>query len=320
MEEKIESCVRADAASAKKKKKRERLRRELPLHLMMVLPVLVTLIFSYGSMLGVAMAFQKFLPGRGWYVFGHEFVGFQYFEKLFSSPEILQILRNTIWIAFLKIVFGGLAPILFALFLNEVGCRLLKRGIQTAIFLPYFISWVIISGVLIDILSPNEGIVAKILGSVGIESPYFLGDSDWFVFVLVLSNIWKEIGYGVVIYLAAITTVDPSMYEAARMDGGGRFRMMWSITLPGIMPIVVLMTVLNMGNILNAGFEQIYNLYSEPVYDVADIIDTYVYRIGIKGNQYSFSTAVGLFKSVVSLIFISGSYLIAHKFFDYNIF
>ena len=191
---------------------------------------------------------------------------------------------------------------------------------QTLIYLPYFLSWVILSGVLLDILSPSQGIVNQLLQGIGIKPIFFLGDNRWFPFTLVISNEWKEFGFSTIVYIAAILGINPSLYEAAVVDGASRWRQTWHITLPGMAPIIVLMATLSVGNILNAGFEQVFNLYSPIVYQSGDIIDTFVYRIGMVDAQYGVATAVGLFKSVISFILISLSYVLAYRFANYRIF
>lgn len=192
--------------------------------------------------------------------------------------------------------------------------------IATLIYVPYFLSWVVLSGILIDILSPTSGIVNQILGYVGIEPIFFLGDEDLFPWVLIVTDVWKNFGYGTVVYLAAITSIDPSLYEAAKIDGANRLKLVMAITLPGLMPMIVLMATLSLGNILNAGFEQVLNLYSPSVMSTGDIIDTFVYRIGLENSQYGIASAMGLFKSAVSLAFISIGYWLAYKFADYRVF
>lgn len=296
-----------------------RLKRELPLHLMLIAPLLVIVVFSYVPMAGIVIAFQRFIPARG--LFGDQkWVGFENFTYVFQLPSVLRALRNTVVIAFLKIVFGQLTPLVFALLLNELVNLKLKKAIQTSIYLPHFLSWVILAGVLIDILSPRYGLLNRILGGFGIEPVFFLGDNDWFQFTMVVTHVWKEFGFGTIIYLAAITTIDPQQYEAARIDGAGRWRQTWHITLPGITMIIVLIAVLNLGDVLNAGFEQIFNLYSPQTYESGDILDTLIYRLGLLEAQFGPSTAIGLFKSMVSLIFISASYVLAYRVADYRVF
>ena len=296
-----------------------RLKRELPLHLMLIVPLLVIFVFSYVPMAGIVIAFQRFIPARG--LFGDQkWVGFENFTYVFQLPSVLRALKNTIVIAFLKIVFGQLTPIVFALLINELVNVKLKKTIQTSIYLPHFLSWVILAGVLIDILSPRYGLLNRLLGAFGIEPVFFLGDNDWFQFTMVVTHVWKEFGFGTIIYLAAITTIDPQQYEAAHIDGASRWRQMWHITLPGMTMIIVLIAVLNLGDVLNAGFEQIFNLYSPQTYESGDILDTLIYRLGLLEAQFGPSTAIGLFKSVVSLLFISVSYVLAYRLADYRVF
>ena len=296
-----------------------RLKRELPLHLMLIAPLLVIFVFSYVPMAGIVIAFQRFIPARG--LFGDQkWVGFENFTYVFQLPSVLRALKNTIVIAFLKIVFGQLTPIVFALLINELVNVKLKKTIQTSIYLPHFLSWVILAGVLIDILSPRYGLLNRLLGGFGIKPVFFLGDNDWFQFTMVVTHVWKEFGFGTIIYLAAITTIDPQQYEAAHIDGASRWRQMWHITLPGMTMIIVLIAVLNLGDVLNAGFEQIFNLYSPQTYESGDILDTLIYRLGLLEAQFGPSTAIGLFKSVVSLLFISVSYVLAYRLADYRVF
>ncbi|PYI53190.1 protein lplB [Paenibacillus flagellatus] len=292
-------------------------RHELPLHLMMLPGLVILLIFSYWPMVGIVIAFQKYVPAKG--LFGSEWVGLKNFLYVYNLPDTFQIVYNTIYIAVMKIVAGLVVPITVALLLNEVAREKIKRSIQTLIYLPHFLSWVILGGVLIDVLS-LKGIVNQWIGLAGIDPVYFLGDNDWFPYVLVATDTWKDFGFGTIVYLAALTGINPSLYEAAVMDGANRWKQTIHITLPGILPVVVLMTTLSLGNVLNAGFDQVFNLYSPQVYESGDIIDTFVYRIGLIDAQYSVATAVGLFKSVVSLLLISVSYMLAYRFAGYRIF
>jgi putative aldouronate transport system permease protein len=269
-------------------------------------------------MLGSYIAFKDFKPALG--LFGSDWIGWGNFVFVFKIPDFLQIIWNTIYISLLKIVGLIIVPVTVALMLNEIRAERLKKAIQTLIYLPHFLSWVILSGILIDILSPSTGIVNQILLFFGMEPIFFLGNQFWFPFTLVLTEIWKNFGFGTIIYLAALTNIDPSLYEAAAMDGAGRFRKIWNITLPGILPIIVLMTVLSFGDILNAGFEQVLNLYSAQVYKTGDIIDTFIYRLGLEQAQFGPATAVGLFKSLISFIFVSVSYFLADRLVNYRIF
>lgn len=297
---------------------RDRLRRELPLHIMILPSTILVLIFSYGPMLGICIAFQKFIPARGFT--GSKFVGLDNFKYIFSMPDIYQVLWNTVFIALLKLVTMLVVPVIFALMLNEMSNKRIKKGIQTMVYFPHFLSWVIFAGLLIDILSPSNGIINQLIKALGFESIYFLGDENVFQYTMVITNIWKEFGFGAVVYLASLTGIDPMLYEASIVDGAGKWKQMLHITLPGIIPIIVLMTILSLGDILNAGFDQVFNLYSPQVYSTGDIIDTLVYRLGLRDAQFGPATAVGLLKSVVSFAFISVSYFLADKVANYRVF
>lgn len=310
--------LRTDKRMAKNKNFKAFL-RNMPLHLMILPGLIMILIFNYVPMGGIFIAFQKFIPAKG--LFGaQKWVGFQNFVYMYQMPGAWLVLRNTLVLSFFKIITGMLVPILFALLINEVQKNSLRRVVQTLIYLPHFLSWVILSGVLIDVLSPSTGIVNQLIQSFGFEPIFFLGDNKWFPFTVVVTNIWKTFGFGTVIYLATITGIDPQLYEAAIVDGANRWKQTWHITLPGMRMIIVLLAVLSLGSVLDAGFDQIFNLYSPVVYETGDIIDTLVYRIGLLDAQYGPATAIGLLKSVVSLVLISTSYLAAYKLADYRIF
>jgi putative aldouronate transport system permease protein len=251
--------------------------------------------------------------------FNSPWVGLKNFAFLFHQPNFVQTIWNTFYISFFKILLGILVPVFYSLLLNEVSSRQLKRFFQTIVYIPNFLSWIIISGVFIDILS-NNGIVNQMLGFVGIKPITFLGEASIFPWTMILTDTWKSFGFGTVVYLATLTSIDPSLYEAAVVDGAGRWKQTVHITLPLMMPIITLMAVLSLGNVLNAGFDQIFNLYSPIVYRSGDIIDTYVYRLGIQKAQYSYATAVGMFKSVISAILIMASYYLADRFAGYRVF
>jgi putative aldouronate transport system permease protein len=292
--------------------------RELPLHLMMLPAVLVVLIYYYGPMFGIIMAFQDFNPVKSF--FGSQWVGLKNFSYISEIPGVFQVLWNTIYIAFFKIIGMIIVPVFFSLLLNEVSKDKYKRLIQTMIYLPNFMSWIILGGILMDVLSTQGGLVNQIIGVLGIDPIFFLGDKIWFPITMIITDIWKGFGFGTIIYLAALTSIDPTLYESSYMDGASRWKQTIYITLPGMLPIIVLMTVLSLGNVLNAGFEQIFNLYNPSVYETGDIIDTFVYRLGIEQAQFAPAAAVGLFKSVVSFIFVALSYLLADKFANYRVF
>lgn len=294
-----------------KKEKKKWFSRDQLFFLGMILPgIIFILIFSYGPMFGLLMAFQDYVPAKG--VFGSEFVGFEHFRYLFSLPDIFLVTKNTIFIAFWKIVFNTIVPILFAILLNEVRVKWMKRSIQTIVYLPHFLSWVILASVVVNLFS-LDGTVNQILQNFCVEPLNFLGSNQLFPRLLIGTDVWKSFGYSSIVYLAAITSIDPGLYEAATMDGASWSKKVWHVTLPGMMPFILLMTILSLPNILNAGFDQIYNLYSPVVYQSGDIIDTYVYRIGLIGRDYSLGTAVGLVKSVIGLFLIWSSNKIAEK-------
>ncbi|QHT64157.1 sugar ABC transporter permease [Paenibacillus lycopersici] len=285
----------------------------------MLLPaVIIVLIFCYGPMAGMIIAFEKYIPARG--MLHSKWVGLDNFKFVISLPDTYRVLYNTIFIALMKMVCGLIAPIVTALLLNEIRKMAFKRVFQTLIYLPHFLSWIILGGILLDILSPSSGLVNQVLGSLGIKPIFFLGDNRWFPFVLVSTDVWKEFGFGTIVYLAALTGINPALYEAAEIDGAGRWKQTLNVTLPGIVPIVILLSTLSLGQILNAGFDQVFNLYNSQVYQSGDIIDTLVYRLGLEQAQYGVATAVGLFKSVVSFVFISCSYGMAYRFANYRIF
>ncbi|MCU6713008.1 ABC transporter permease subunit [Paenibacillus sp. J5C_2022] len=290
----------------------------LPLHLMLLPALILVFIYHYIPMAGIVMSFQDYVPVKG--IRGSEWVGWDNFSYVFSLPDTIEVFWNTLFIATMKIIAGAIVPITVALLLNELGNRIFKRSVQTLIYIPHFLSWIILGGILLDLLSPSEGMVNRVLMWMGLEPIFFLGDNHWFPFTLVISNEWKEFGFSTIVYLAALTGINPALYEAAVMDGAGHWKRMWHITLPGMLPIIILMATLSLGQILNAGFEQVFVLYSPQVYESGDIIDTMVYRMGLVSAQYSFATAVGLFKSVISLLLISISYWMAYRYANYRIF
>lgn len=291
---------------------------EITLYLMLVPAVILILIYAYVPMVGLVMAFQRVLPGKG--IFGSPWVGWDNFTFVLEMPTFLRVLWNTIFIAGMKAIAGIIVPVTVALMMNNVTSHAFKRTVQTVIYLPHFLSWVILAGIFIDILSPSDGVVNHLLGWVGIQPIFFLGDDKVFPWTMIATDIWKSFGFGTIVYLSALTDIDPTLYEAAVMDGATRGQQTRYITLPGIAGTIIMLTTLSLGNILNAGFDQIFNLYSPLVYRTGDIIDTLVFRTGILNSQYGIATAVGLFKSVVSLLLIGIAYKLAAKFADYKIF
>ncbi|MBP1991053.1 ABC transporter permease [Paenibacillus eucommiae] len=292
--------------------------RELPLHILLWPGVIILFIYCYIPMVGIVIAFQKFVPAKG--LFGSNWIGLDNFRYVIQMPDIVQVLWNTVFIASMKIAAGLIVPVFIALLLNEVKKELVKRGIQTLIYLPHFLSWIILGGILIDILSPSTGIVSQLLQTFGVDPIFFLGTNKWFPFVLVFSDVWKEFGFSTIVFLAAITGINPSLYEAAIVDGANHWRQTWHITLPGMRPIIVLLATLSLGNVLNAGFDQIFNLYSPSVYRSGDVLDTLIYRMGLIDAQFGVATAIGLLKSIVSTVLISLSYYLAYRVANYRIF
>jgi len=309
----------AEKAKLPMKKRKRITASEFPLHLMLIPGIIIVFIFHYIPLGGFVIAFQRFIPAKG--MFGNQrWIGFENFRYIFSMPNTINVLRNTVVIAFSKIVLGLIIPISVALMLNELQNLKCKRSIQTIIYFPHFLSWIIFGSIIMDLLSPSSGIVNKGLSLLGMRPIYFLGDNRYFQQTIIWTDICKNFGYGTVVYIASITSIDPTLYEAASIDGANRWRQTWHITLPGMRMIIVLMMVLSLGNVLNAGFDQVYNMYSPVVHEVGDIIDTMVYRLGLENAKFGPAAAVSLFKSLVSMLFISVSYYVAIKFFDYQLF
>ena len=304
-------------AALRRARPRGRFRTEIPLYLMLLLPVVLTFIYSYLPMAGVLISFKKYLPAKGF--FASKWVGWKNFETLFTMPTFTRALLNTLIIAIWKIALNVLVPVVFTLMLNEVASLHYKKVVQTVVYLPHFISWVMLAGIFSKLLS-GSGIVNKALGAVGIEPIIFLGDNKWFKFTLIFTDVWKEFGYGTIVYLAAVAGVNVDLYEAAEVDGAGHWKKMLHVTLPAIAPTIVMMLTLSLGNILNAGFDQVFNLYNSLVYESGDIIDTLVYRMGFNNGNFGLSTAAGLFKSAISSLLVIASYWAAYITTGYRAF
>ena len=284
----------------------------------MFLPGLVALaIFSYYPMYGIVMAFQDYNPGLGFTK--SPWVGLENFRLIFSNPDFYNILRNTFVIATSKIITLQIAAVALALLLNEVVVMWFKRALQTILYLPYFLSWIVLGCILLDMLS-SRGVVAQAFRALGQESPMFLGSNDWFVPTLIITNIWQSVGWSTIIYLAALTGIDPQLHEAAAIDGANRWQRVRHVTLPGIASTIALLACLNLGNVLQAGFDQVFTLYNPAVYATGDILDTYVYRVGLISARYSLGAAIGLLKSVLGFILIVTAYRLADKYTGYRIF
>lgn len=293
--------------------------KQWPLHVMVLPSLIFLIVFAYLPMGGLVMAFQDFKPWLG--VGGSEWVGFDQFRYLFEREDSLQVIWNTLVIAVMKIILNLIAPFTAAILLNEVRKQLLKRFIQTLVYLPHFLSWVILGGILTDLLSTDGGLFNRMLTSLfGIEPIFFLGNGNWFRFTVIVTDVWKEFGFGMIVFLAALAGVNPSLYEAAEVDGANRWKQTWHITIPAMLPITIVLGTLALGNVLNAGFDQIFNLYNPLVYAKGDIIDTFVYRAAILNGEMGFGTAIGLFKSVISFVLIVAAYRMAYKWANYRIF
>lgn len=286
-------------------------------HLMLLPALVFVFLFNTRTWPGILAAFQDFVPTRGW--FGSEWIGLKNFEVFFKQPNCWQLIRNTMTIAIGKILVGQISAISFALMINEVRKSKLKKTIQTAVYLPHFVSWVIYATILKSILGTG-GLLNSLQANLGMEETMFLGTPSIFPLVLILTETLKEVGFSSILYLAALTAIDPGLYEAAEIDGATRWKQTLHVTIPGIKHIIVLQAVLSLGSILSAGFDQIFNMYNTLVMSTGDVIDTWVYRMGIVNMNYGVGTAVGLLRGVIALILTIIAYWAADKFADYKIF
>lgn len=291
--------------------------RTWPLYAMLVLPLIQLALFHYYPMYGVVIAFQKFNPGLGF--LKSPWVGLANFRDLIANPDFKNVLWNSFAIAMLKIVTLQLIAISLSIMLNEVRLSFFKRTVQTVVYLPHFLSWIVLGGILIDLLSAT-GLANRFLMNLGLEPVLFLGSNAWFRPVIVVTNLWKEAGWATIIYLAALTGIDPVLHEAAAIDGANRWQRIRHVNLPGILSIIILIACLNLGSVLQAGFEQVLTLYNPAVYATGDILDTYVYRAGLISARYSLAGAIGLFQSVMGFILIVIAYRLAARYAGYRIF
>ncbi len=286
--------------------------------LIMLLPCLLYfIIFKYLPMYGIILAFKeyRFIDG----VFGSPWNGIQNFVDLFTGRDFPKAFRNTIIISFYKLVFGFPAPIILAILLNELRVILFKKFVQTLSYLPHFLSWVVLAGIFMEIFSPTRGVVNYIITSLGGDAIFFFGDKNWFRTLLVSTEVWKGVGWGSIIYLAALSGIDPSLYEAAIVDGANRWKQMIHITLPSLIPVITIMFIFAVGGIINDDFDQVFNFYNPAVYEVGDVLSTYTYRIGITEMQYGLATASGLFINVIAFVLIIITNTIVKRFSDYGI-
>lgn len=279
---------------------------------LLFLPAFVSMaIFKYIPMYGVILAFKNFNFRQG--ILGSEWVGLLYFRRMLDSMKFWEVTKNTVIISCARLLWGFPAPILMAILLNEIGNQKFKKTVQTISYFPHFISWVVAAGMILEILSPSRGIVNYIIRSFGKEPIYFMARPRYFRTIVVMTGIWKEIGWGTIIYLAAIAGIDMEQYDSAHMDGANRFQIILNIVLPSIAGVVSIVLILSLGGLLNAGFDQIFNLYNDAVYSTGDIIDTYIYRQGLIDMDYSYSTAVSLSKTVIGLMMVIMSNIIIRK-------
>ncbi|OXM87141.1 polysaccharide ABC transporter ATP-binding protein [Paenibacillus rigui] len=287
------------------------LSRDKYLYLLALPGILFFLIFKFVPMWGVVISFQNYSPFAG--ITGSEWVGFEHFQRFFSNPDFMLLFRNTMAINLLSLILFFPLPIVLSLLLNELRSVMYQRIVQSIVYMPHFLSWVIISGLTFLLFAKGEGLVNKLLEGVGLARVDFLTNPDTFWLMLTVQSIWKECGWGTILFLAAMASIDPGVYEAAKIDGAGRLRQMWSITLPAIRNVIITLLILRLGHMLDVGFEQVFLMYNGAVSQVAEVFDTYVYRVGIQQGEFSYSTAAGLFKSVVGLALVVLSNWIAKK-------
>ena len=300
------------------RKKTPKIIKYAPYFVLMAPALLYFLIFKYVPMFGIVVAFQNFKPFLGFW--GSPWVGFGQFATLFNTPLFWQNFWNTLIISLLKLAFGFPAPVILALLLNELRSNRFKRVIQSVSYLPHFLSWMVLGGIIMLIFDGNTGIVPQTLDAIGFGRAQFLTDPHLFRTLIVGTSVWKEVGWGTVVYLAAITGINPELYEAATIDGAGRFKQMWYVTLPMMKSVIVVLLILRLGSIMDVGFQQILVLYNPNVYSVGDVLDTYVYRVGLTGTlQVSFATAAGLFKSIIGLVLVYGANKLAGAMGEYGI-
>lgn len=278
------------------------IRKNYQLYLLLLPPILYFVIFKYIPMAGNVVAFRRYFPGLS--LFGTQWVGLRYFKMFILDPGFWGVFKNTVVLSVLTLVITFPLPILFAILLNEIHHSVFKKVVQTSSYLPQFFSTVVVVGMLNILLNPESGLINVLLGHFGISSINFMNESSWFRPIYILSEIWQHLGWNAILFIAALTNVDPQLYEAAEIDGAGRFKQTLYVTLPGIMPTIIIVLILSVGNVLNLGFEKILLMYNPKTYDVADVIQTMVYRVGIVGNSYSYATAIGLFQSLISLFLL----------------
>lgn len=294
---------------------RSRIVRMRELYLLFLIPLALLVIFKYVPMVGVMVAFKDYSPRAG--ILGSPWNDFEHFRFLFSTPQFPELIVNTFRISLLKFAFGFPAPIAFALILNELTNRRYKRAVQSISYLPHFLSWVVLGAIFKVLLSVERGPINAVIQTLGGDPIYFLAEPDWFLFSVVITHIWKSIGWGSIIFLASITSIDPGLYDAADVDGANRLQKALHVTLPAMVPVITIMLILTVQNLNQAGFDQIYHLYNPLVFSVADIFETYVYRVGLVDRQYDFGIAVHLFQNVVAVMFVLIANTLARRYSEY---
>lgn len=277
-------------------------RRNKPLYFMLIPCVLYFAVFKYVPMLGSVIAFKDYNIFTG--IISSDWVGLRYFEQIFAYPRLRRLITNTLIISFYQIVFAFPAPIIFAVLLNELRNMVFKRTVQTIVYLPHFLSWTIVFGLSYMILSPQTGLINQMIVNMGGEPIHFLQKAEYFRTIIISSGMWKEMGWSAIIFLAALAGISPSLYEAARIDGAGRWKQFLHITLPGLLPAIMILLLLKISNVLDSSFEQIYVYLNSATLSTGDVLDTYAYRAGVLQGQYSLTTAIGLFKSVVGFMLL----------------
>jgi putative aldouronate transport system permease protein len=306
------ASVRKRGSSDRWRKLRRDIWRDRYLFLLISPVVVYYILFHYVPMYGATIAFKDFAPGQG--IFGSPWVGFENFRTYFDSFYVVRIVTNTILLSLYTLLWGFPVPIIFALLLNELRNQTFKRSVQTISYLPHFISVVVVAGMIVKFVSPNNGVVNKGLGAIGFGPIDFLSKPEWFRTIFVSSEIWQGFGWGAIIYLAALAGIDPSLYEASDVDGASRWQKMLFVTIPSLIPVMVILLILNVGNLMVVGFEKVLLLYSPSTYSTSDVIQTYIYRRGIISADYSLAAAIGLFNSTINLILLVAVNRLARKF------
>ncbi|MGC6585581.1 protein lplB [Paenibacillus sp. LC231] len=306
-------AVKAAKKPSKLKTVAALVRKDWQLYSLLILPVMYLLIFKYGPMIGNVIAFRRFMPGGS--IYGEKWVGLHYFNMFIHDPAFWNVFKNTLLLGALSLLFTFPVPIIFALLLNEVKSRRFKKFVQTASYLPHFLSIVIVAGMILQLTSVN-GSVNSLVEFFNGERINFMQRAEWFRAIYISSEIWQGMGWGAILYLAALTTIDESLYEAARIDGANRWKQTLFVTIPGILPTIVTLLILNMGAFLAVGFEKILLLYNPVIYETADVISTYLYRVGLVSNNFSYATAIGLFESIIGLILVFSVNAISRRLTD----